>query len=211
MKKILFAITLLTISISISSQDMKSLILSMPESIIYGLEASDKNLLAAGLNDTAKLTVERGKLGQITRLAVSPDFVSFKTSDTGTTEIKLLSLINDSQIICVIRTVCAGACDSQIQFYTTKWIPINQGDLFPKKDKDWFIRSDIDKNSQEFKNAYAALDMNPIRMKLSPTDASLQVYYDIKKYLSEDDYKKIEPYLLENPQILYWDKSSYKQ
>lgn len=188
---------------------MKSIILSMPESIVYGLEASDKNLLAAGLGDTAKLTVERGRLGQITRLAVSSDFVSFKTSDAGTIEIKLLPLINDSQIICVIRTVCADVCDSQLQFYTTKWIPINQGDLFPKKDKDWFIRSDVDKNSEEFKNAYAALDMNPIKMELSPKDTSLSAYYDIKKYLSEEDYKKIEPFLLENPKIFHWDKSAY--
>ena len=210
MKKILFAITFLAISISISAQDIKNIILSMPESIVYGLEASEKNLLAAGLSDTARLSVDRGRLGKITRLAVSQDFVSFKTSDAGTVEIKLLPLINDSQIICVIRTVCAGACDSQLQFYTTKWIPINQGDLFPKKDKDWFIRTDVDKNSQEFKNAYAALDMNPIRIELSPTDTSLRVYYDIKKYLNEEDYKKTEPFLLENPKILYWDKSSYK-
>ena len=209
MKKILLAIILLPITIYISAQDIKSIILSMPESIVYGLEASEKNLLAARLEDTTKLTVDRGRLGQITRLAFSPDFVSFKTSDAGTVEIKLLPLINDSQIICVIRTVCAGACDSQLQFYTTKWIPIKQGDLFPKKDKDWFIRSDVDKNSEEFKNAYAALDMNPIKMSLSPEDTSLSVYYDIKEYLSEEDYKKIGPFLLENPKIFYWDKSSY--
>lgn len=209
MKKILFAIILLPITISISAQDIKSIILSMPESIVYGLEASEKNLLAAATEDTTKLTVDRGRLGQITRLAVSPDFVSFKTSDAGTVEIKLLPLINDSQIICVIRTVCAGACDSQLQFYTTKWIPINQGDLFPKKNKDLFIRSDIDKNSQEFINAYAALDMNPIKMTLSPTDTSLSMFYNIREYLSEEDYKKIEPFLLENPKIFYWDKSAY--
>lgn len=209
MKKILFVIVSLSITISISAQDFKSIILSMPESIVYGLEASERNLLAAGLEDTTQLTVDRGRLGKITRLAVSLDFVSFKTSDAGTVDIKLLPLINDSQIICVIRTVCAGTCDSQLQFYTTKWIPINQGTLFPKKDKDWFIRSDVDKNSQEFMNAYAALDMSPIRLELSPTDTSLRVYYDIKKYLNEEDYKKTEPFLLENPKIFYWDKSSY--
>jgi hypothetical protein len=209
MKKLLFAIILLTVTTAVSGQDMKNIILSMPESIVYGLEASEKNLLAAGLEDTAQLTVNRGRLGKITRLSVSPDFASFKTSDAGTVEIKLLPLINDSYIICVIRTVCGSACDSQLQFYTTKWIPINQGDLFPEKDKDWFIRSDIDKDSQEFINAYAALDMTPIKMELSPTDSSLMIYYDIKKYLNDEDYKKIEPFLIENPKIFYWDKSSY--
>jgi len=210
MKKIISAVILFTVVMTASAQDMKNIILTMPESIIYGLEASEKNLLAGGLDDTTKLVVERSKLGQIIRQSVSQDFISLKTSDAGTTEIKLLSLINDSKIICVIKTVCAKACDSQIQFYTTKWTPIPQGDLLPEINKDSFIEPNVDKNSQEFINTYSSLDMNPIRMELSATDTSLKVYYDIKGYLNDEDYKKAEPFLIENPKIFYWDKSAYK-
>lgn len=211
MKRTFFTIILsIIILIPLSAQDISSILLSMPENLIYGLEASQKNLLIANPDDTAKMTVDRGRLGQIYRLGMSPDFISVETSDAGTIQIKLLPLINDSQIICVVTTVCSNACDSHIQFYTTKWMPIEQSDLFPQKNKDWFIEPDADKNSQAFINAYAALDMNPMRIELSPNDTSLKVYYDIDKYLSDEDYKKIEPFLIENPKIFYWDKSTYK-
>jgi hypothetical protein len=106
--------------------------------------------------------------------------------------------------------VCGKACDSRIQFYTTKWAPIVQGDLFPKVDKDTFIIADTDRNSQEFRNAYAALDMNPFIISLSADDASLEISYDIEDYLTDEDYKKIEPYLIENPKKYIWDKLSFK-
>jgi hypothetical protein len=210
MKKFILAIFISAVAVSASAQDMKDIILTMPESIIYGLEASDKNLLASGLDDTTRMVVNRGRLGQIIRQGVSPDFISLKSSDAGTTEIKLLPLVNESQIICVIKTVCANICDSQIQFYTTRWVPIAQADLFPKVDKEWFLKPGIDKDSQEFRNAYAALDMSPVRMELLPADTSLKVYFGIDKYLNKEDYKKIEPFLIDNPRIFYWDKSSYK-
>jgi len=208
MKKIIFIITLFA-TISVSAQNIGEVFLTMPEDIIFGLEAAGKEKLVSNHNDTTGIVVDRGVLGEMGRLAISDDFISLQTSEAGTIQIKLLPLINDSKIICVVKTVCGRMCDSQIQFYTTKWMPIPQGDLFPKKDKDWFIRSDVDRSSQDFQNAYAALDMNPIVITLSAGDTSLEATYDIENYLTDDDYKKIEPYLV-NSKKFVWDKLSYK-
>lgn len=208
MKKIIFIITLFA-AISVSAQNIGEVFLTMPEDIIFGLEAAGKEKLVSNHDDTTGIVVDRGVLGEIERLAISDDFISLQTSEAGTIQIKLLPLINDSKIICVVKTVCAKVCDSQIQFYTTKWMPIPQGDLFPKKDKDWFIKSDIDRNNQDFQNAYAALDMNPIVITLSAEDTSLEASYDIENYLTADDYKKIEPYLIDSKKFV-WDKLSYK-
>lgn len=213
MKKIVFTIAfIITSVISLPAQEIGSIFLTMPENIIFGLEAAQKDLLVSNPGDTTEIKVDRGTYGEVKRLAMSSDFISLQTSEVGTTQIKLLPLINDSKIVCVVKTVCGkdSLCDSQIQFYTTKWLPINQGDLFPKKDKDWFIKADADRDTQDFKNAYAALDMNPMKITLSPADNSLTLVYEIEKYLSEEDYKKIEPYLIEEPKIFNWDKSSYK-
>ena len=213
MKKIVFTIAFtLTSVFYASAQEIGSIFLTMPENIIFGLEAAQKDLLVSNPGDTTEITVDRGTYGEIKRLAMSPDFISLQTSEVGTTQIKLLPLINDSKIVCVVKTVCGqdSLCDSQIQFYTTKWLPINQGDLFPKRNKEWFIKPDAERDTQDFKNAYAALDLNPMKITLSPADNSLTLAYDIKKYLSEEDYKKIQPYLIEEPKIFNWDKSSYK-
>lgn len=212
MKRTVFLITIsiLISTFTLTAQEIGSIVLTMPENIILGLEATQKDQLIANPEDTAKVVVDKGTYSKVTRLAISSDFISLKTSEAGTTQIKLLPLINDSKIICVVKTVCGRICDSRIEFYTTKWVPISQTELFPQKNKDWFIKTDIDKNSQDFKNAYSALDMNPMKYILSPENTSLTVEYDIKNYLSEDDYKKIQPFLIEEPRVFNWDKISYK-
>lgn len=209
MKRISLIITFLLSFVYASSQDIKSVFSNVPDNIILGLETSEKDLLVANTKDTTEMIVTKETGGSIKRLAISDDYISLQTSDIGTTQIKLLPLINDSKIICVVKTVCGKSCDSQINFYTTKWIPIEQN-LFPQKDKNWFIKADFDRESQDFKNAYAALDMNPMRMELSAESPSITVFYDIEKYLSEEDAKIIQPFLIKEPKIFEWDKVSYK-
>lgn len=211
MRKIIYTILLFIATTSISSQEISSVFLSMPDNIIFGLEAAQKDLLISNPDDTTDLKIDRGTFSELKRLAISADYISLQTSDAGTTQIKLLPLINDSKIICVVKTVCGKICDSQVQFYTTKWLPIVQGELLPKINKDLFIKADSDRNSQDFENAYKYLDMNPFKIELSPTDTSMKITYDIKDYLSEEDYKKIQPFLIEEPITLAWDKTSYKR
>ena len=211
MRKIIYTILLFIATTSISSQEISSVFLSMPDNIIFGLEAAQKDLLISNPNDTTDLKIDRGTFSELKRLAISADYISLQTSDAGTTQIKLLPLINDSKIICVVKTVCGKICDSQVQFYTTKWLPIVQGELLPKINKDLFIKADSDRNSQDFENAYKYLDMNPFKIELSSADTSMKITYDIKDYLSEEDYKKIQPFLMEEPITLTWDKTSYKR
>lgn len=211
MRKIIYTILLFIATTSISSQEISSVFLSMPDNIIFGLEAAQKDLLISNPNDTTDLKIDRGTFSELKRLAISADYISLQTSDAGTTQIKLLPLINDSKIICVVKTVCGKICDSQVQFYTTKWLPIVQGELLPKINKDLFIKADSDRNSQDFENAYKYLDMNTFKIELSSADTSMKITYDIKDYLSEEDYKKIQPFLMEEPITLTWDKTSYKR
>lgn len=211
MKRILLTILIASTTLaSVSAQGIRDVLLTMPDGIIQGLDAVGREELVANTNDTVSVSVKRGQFGTAIRNAISADYIEIQTSEAGTTQIKLLPLINNTQIICVVKTVCAKVCDSQMQFYTTSWMPIPQDGLFPMMDKGWFIKADVDKNSQDFRNAYAALDMNPMKISLSPADGTLTVTYEIEKYLSEDDYKKIEPYLTKEPKVFSWDKSTFK-
>jgi hypothetical protein len=211
MKKIIFIIFFIFSVVSVlSAQNINVIFLSMPENMILGLDDATKNKLLSNPEDTADMVVQRGDFGEIERLAISSDFISLQTSESGATQIKLLPLINDSKIICVVKTVCGKACDSKVQFYTTKWIPIPQGTLLPAINKDSFIITGTNRDSQEFRNAYAALDMNPVIMELSADDTYLEASYDIQNYLTSEDYKKIEPYLIENPKRYTWNKLSFK-
>lgn len=59
----------------------------------------------------------------------------FITKDTVTEN----PAIQDSMIICVIRTVCAQACDSRIDFYSTGWEIINDSTLLPPYQRGNFL------------------------------------------------------------------------
>lgn len=211
MKKILLTFILtLTVFAFATGQDISSVIRSMPDDITLKIGSDQKEILAT-INDTANVVVNNILGGKVERVAVSPDYVAIKTSDIGMLQIKLLPLINHSYIVGVIRTVCDIACDSQIDFYTTDWKPLTNDELFPDKNKDWFIKKDIDRASFQFKNAYAPLDMTPVKYVFVPDATTVTAVYDIEKYLSEDDYKLLKPYLTETPIVFSWDKTSFKE
>lgn len=214
MKKLISIIAFTILSTSFAAaQNIIEVINAMPSNIIPNLDTAQKELLISNPEDTARISIALDTYGELKRLAMSADYISIQTSDAGTTQIKLLPLINDSRIICVVKTVCSSqgeVCDSQMQFYTTKWMPIAGADLFPEKTKEWFIKSGTDRNNQDFINAYAPVDIDPMKITLSPHDLSMKVDFSIKGYLSEEDYKKVQPYLTDEPKIFNWDKISFK-
>jgi len=210
MKKFVFPLLLCLIFTAVSAQDITSVFLIAPDSVLFGLSAEEKDKLVANPEDTASVVVPATLYKNLKRLAMTDDYISLQTSSVGTLQIKLLPLVNNSKIICVVNTVCGKACDSRINFFTTDWMPLENSGLFPSVSKEWFIKPGTDRTTEDFKNAYAALDMTPVKMEISGNELSLTAYYDIQNYLSEDDYKKIQPYLIEEPKVYLWDKISFK-
>lgn len=195
--------------VSYAQDNISSVVISMPEDMLIGVTAEQKDDLVMP-SDTAEVFIINAINEKVERIALSGDYIALKTSDAGILQIKLLPLVNNTNIIGVITTVCGRACDSRIDFYTTSWEPLPRQDMFPAKDKEWFIKADIDKNSESFRNAAAALDFNPIKLNFSPDSYELKADYDIKNYLSKDDYKLIEPFLTNESKVFEWDKLSFK-
>lgn len=210
MKKIQLALLLFfTFSGFVKAQDIASVIFSIPDELTLKIPDDQKERLAELSDDTVTVSNILGE--NVERLGISKDYVAIKTSSIGTLQIKLLPLINNSYIIGVIRTVCDMACDSQIDFYTTDWKHLSTAELFPKKDKEWFLNAAADRQSFEFKNAYGALDMTPVKYTFSPNDNTVTAEYDIKKYLSSDDYHLLEPFLSTDVITFRWDRTSFKR
>lgn len=209
MKKIIVLLSFTFVVTICMGQDLSSVVKNMPDDLILKLDANQKDKLFETVSDTARVMIVNQLGGEVERVAISDDYLSLRTSDVGLLQIKLLPLINNSYIIGVIKTVCAGACDSSIGFYTTSWEPLSQVDLFPEKDKDWFLKTDVDRNSDIFINASAALDMTPIKYLFSPDNTDVQAVYEIKGYLSTPDYELIKPFVEQEDIIFKWNKTAY--
>lgn len=192
------------------SQNIAPLVIGMPDDMLVGVTLEQRKQLIVAENDTVEAIAVNVLGDAVKRLDFTDDYIAFQTSKAGTLQLKLLPLVNNSQIIGVITTVCGTACDSRIDFYTTDWSPLKQSDLFPQITKDSFLKSDIDKTTDDFRNAYAALDMTPVKLSFSKSDKNITAVYDIKSYLSKDDYEKLKPFLKDTPQIYKWDKFAYQ-
>lgn len=210
MKKICFILSLLALTLGLQAQNIAPLVIAMPDDMLVGITLDQRKLLISPESDTAQVAVVNVMGDTVKRLGFSEDFISLQTSNPGTLQVKLLPLVNNTQILGLITTVCGPACDSKIDFYTTDWKPLAQSDLFPQISKDDFLKNDIDRTSEAFQNAYATLDMTPVKLSFSATDKNITAVYDIKNYLSKQDYDQILPFLKETPVVYTWDKFAYK-
>ncbi|MDR1810228.1 MAG: DUF3256 family protein [Prevotella sp.] len=212
MKLYLFSILTVLLIVPTKAQDnITSVFLTVPETVLFGADAQTKDQLVANPKDSGEVKVRSQLNSWIKRTAISADYIALETSSVGTLQIKLLPLINNSKIVCVVHTVCGKVCDSRIAFYAADWQPIaNTASIFPPATLDTFIKPDADRQSEDFRNALAALDMTAVRYQLNAENDTIEAYLDLQNYLQEEDYNKIKPYLCEQPKTFHWDKVSYK-
>ncbi|MDO5523012.1 MAG: DUF3256 family protein [Bacteroidia bacterium] len=204
MKKTLLLL-LIFVSASAFSQKIDDVFKSMPNHIVPGLTDGNRTMF---LVDTGQTAIPY-PLGEIQKLAYSPDFLKIRTSEIGFTQIKLLPLVNNTQIICVIKTVCGNACDSHINFYSTEWVELNADTLLPYISAESFFDSSK-KNSDNYKFAVSLPDIYPISAEFENGSNSLTFKLDLEKYLSAEQRAEIEPFIKTETITLNWDKTSFK-
>ncbi|OPZ28686.1 MAG: hypothetical protein BWZ00_01245 [Bacteroidetes bacterium ADurb.BinA174] len=204
MKKIFIAFFIF-ISTLAFSQKIDDVFKTMPNNIVPGLSDGNRTML---LVDTGK-TIIPYPLGEIEKLAYSPDFLKIKTSEIGTTQIKLLPLINDTQIICVVKTVCGNACDSHIKFYSTDWKELDANLLLPDISAESFLDSSK-KDTDNYKFAVSLPDIYPISAEFENGSNTLKLKLDLTKYLSNEQLAEIKPFIKSETITLTWNNTSFR-
>jgi hypothetical protein len=195
----------LLIALTCSAQKMGELFKTMPQYVLPGFSEADKIML---LVDTA-LTSIPYPLGNIERINYTDDFLKIKTSSRGTLQIKLLPLINNTKIVCVVKTVCGQACDSQIQFYSTEWNPIESEPLLPHLSAEMFFdRSQ--KNNIDFEKALRLIDMEPIKAEFKGGSDDLTLILDYESYVSAENVELIKSFIKQDSITLRWNKTSFQ-
>lgn len=185
-------------------QTMDEVFKTMPNDFLPAFSEADKTMLLVD----SSLSVIPYAMGEIERLAYSDTFLSIKTSEVGTMQIKILPLINNTKIIALIKTVCSGICDSDIRFFTSEWDEIDKSSLLPTIPPHIFF----DKNKMDtpgFKWAVSQIDIFPLQFQFKNESNDLQVKFDIINHISAQDVAKIEPYLVKETIDLLWNKSTF--
>ena len=204
MKRYFTLLILSCITLLSYGQTMDDVFKTMPNDFLPAFSEADKTMLLVD----SSLSVIPYALGEIERLAYSDTFLSIKTSEVGTMQIKILPLINNTQIIVLIKTVCSGVCDSDIRFFTNEWKEIDKKSILPTITPQVFF-DQKELNTPGFKWTVSQIDMFPLQFQFKNGSNNLQVKFDIANHLSALDFAKIEPYLVKETIDLLWNKSMF--
>ena len=205
MKRYIILLLLSSISFLSSGQTINELFKSMPSEYLPAFSEANKTMLLVD----SSLSVIPYALGEIERLEYTDTFLSLKTSEVGTMQIKILPLVNNTQIVALIKTVCSSnVCDSDIQFFTNEWEEIQKNNILPTIPPSIFF-DETKTDTPGFKWSVSQIDIYPLQLQFKDGGNNLQATFNIKKHLSQQDAMKIEPYLAKETIDLTWNKSTF--
>lgn len=210
MQKIKLLLWCLCCTVSVFAQNMKSVFVSMPDSIVPLFTQVNKEDCIDFL-DSGMKSVVTNRFGKKSEMKVlSEDYVLMQSTESSTLEMKLLPIDDSTKVVCMVKTVCALACDSEIHFYTTDWKrELAVADFLVVPDVDmFFLPADLASDDYDFIRKKA--DIYLVKASLSKDDASLAFVYTTPDYLNKDDRESLLPYLRKEPIVLKWQEGKFR-
>ncbi|WP_080905346.1 DUF3256 family protein [Parabacteroides sp. Marseille-P3160] len=210
MKRILLSIVFAFCAIWVSAQDMAKVFTSMPDTLIPQLEeAWRKDLIDLFQNKKeAKLKNTMNGFSELNNLTA--DYLQLQLTERSSIELKLLPLVNNTYIICMVTTVSGPVADSRVAFYSTDWKELPAGDLLTPVADEWFLREDADTASVGYIQAVSRLDVDLIKYSLNAEELTLTAEYTTPLYLSAEEREKVAPFLKESPKVYRWKTSRFE-
>ena len=180
------------------AQEARTLFVQMPDSILPLLTEVNRADCIDFLDShmRAQVTNRFGTRSEMTHL--SPDYIAIDMTARSTWQMKVLPLETDTaRIICTVSTVCGGACDSDVRFYSTEWkvLPTEQYLPAPPQAEDFLMPKPDSVETFHYRDAIQRADMNLVRITLSPDNRTLTFIYDTSAYLEKEAADKLKPFI----------------
>ena len=123
MKRIIikYILLLLIICPLAKAQDMATVFTNMPDEYVPHLESAWRKDLIDLYNTGKSASLKNTMNGTSALLKLTENYLLLQSTERSTIEIKLLPLINNTSIVCMITTVNAPIADSRVAFFTTEW------------------------------------------------------------------------------------------
>lgn len=211
MKKISFIICMMLLgTFSLHAQDMKELFIAMPDSVAPLLTKVNREDCVDFLASNMKAEVKNrfGKVSELKRL--TEDYLLLQTTGSSSMEMKLLPLNDSVKVICMVNTVCAPACDSEMRFYDMQWQQLSREDFvqFPAAEA-FYLQADT-LACDEYAAIRGLADMELVKAVLSEKEPTLSFLYTTPDYLSKEERKKLAPYIKQAPLVYEWKDGKFR-
>lgn len=209
MKKLIYLFLVWGCTLSVAAQDMKKVFIAMPDSLTPLLTKVNKEDCIDFLASNMKAEI-KNRFDQSSEMKVlTEDYLQMQMTENSTLEMKLFPVNDSVKIVCMVKTVCSSACDSEIRFYDTSWKK-----EFPKSDylqlpapQTFYLPTDTVSSEVELIKRKA--DMHVMKAVLSKDDSSLSFIYTTPEYLNQEDREKLSPYLRKEAVVYRWEDGKF--
>ncbi|MGM9759457.1 MAG: DUF3256 family protein [Parabacteroides sp.] len=210
MKQGCLAIALWLLSMTVGAQDMASVFTSMPDQQVPQLEDAWRKDLVDLFQQGKEARVQNTMNGYTTLKQLTKDYLFLQVTERSTVEMKMLPLVNNTHVVCVVTTVFGPVPDSRVAFFTTEWEPLTASDLLAPVSVDDFLQQPSDTTSDVYQDALACLDLFLVHYTLSPEAQTLTATYTTPDYLNREDRKRVAPYIKPDPIVRKWEKFHFQ-
>ena len=210
MRIVLLIVVSILCGMSTSAQNMKSVFIAMPDSITPLLTKVSKEDCVDFLDSNMKAEVKNRFDGTAEMKVLTEDYTLVQTSEVGTLEMKLLPVNDSTKVVCMVKTVCASACDSDVRFYASDWSKeLEAASFLQRPSADVFFLPN-DTLSEEGTLIRKKADMHLMKASLSKDEPTLTFIYTTPDYLNQEDKEKLLPHLRKEPVVLEWKDGKFR-
>ena len=200
-----FTIGLLFLVITLQAQDLKSLYISIPDSLSPLLTNVNRQDFGDFLASNMKAEVKNRFGNSSEMLKLTGDYLKIKLTTVSSVEMKLLPVNDSTKVICVAKTYQGPVADTEISFYSTSWEKLNEKEFidFPKKE-DFFIVPIKPEQIDSLEYVKAQADIHLTQASLSENKQTIEFTYTMPDYLDKKTAATVRKYVIKSPISYKW-------
>lgn len=191
----------------VRAEDLRTLFIGMPDSIIPTLTKSERMDFLDYMDSGMRARVRNKLGGESMMTAFSDNSLTVMTSQSGRLEMVLFPRENGSNLICIIRTVTARYEDSRLSFYNEDWTPVDAESLidYPQFE-DYLTKAALKSDSLDMLRKQSMLRLQSI----VPVDEALEFRYTSIDDLGQDA-DKYRSWFKPTPIRYTWNGKKFKR
>lgn len=195
---------------ALKAQEAKTCFKNMPDSLCPLLSAVNRADFIDFLESKMKAEVTNNFGGKSEMTELSPDYIRVQMTPQSTWQMKLLPVNDSTKVICTVSTVCAPACDSHINFYTTDWKELPAASYLPALPAmdDFILQAPDTVDVYEYQAARRQADMLLVKTDLSAKDAALTFTFTTPDYMEKEAAEKLKPFI-RRPIAYTWNQGRF--
>ncbi|MDR0796636.1 MAG: DUF3256 family protein [Tannerella sp.] len=190
-----------------NAQKMEDVFIQMPNELIVQLEEAWRKDLVDLYKSGKPAVLENSMLGKSVLKKLTDDYLLLQSTERSMVELRLLPLVNNTRIICMIQTIFGPVADSRVSFYSSEWQPLPVDGIFTPVNEKWFWKEDAVQTAFEF---LSCSDLFLVKYSLSDEKETLTAEYMTPHYLDDENQQIVKPLLKSDPKTYEWKSGRFE-